>query len=369
VKIGHNIRIDPRFTTVSKEALASKPPRITARYGSDLGAPTHSMLGLAALVDSMGDLGVGPDALFEGTGIAPSAIADPEARISHLQKIALFGNVKRLSPEPAIGLIAGQRQRISDFGVFGYAVLTSATMADAVAFGIKHVRLAGPVLEKSFRIEGDVAMFEGHDVIALGPLLPLATEFWFSSIHALIGHVTERPYRGRRLLLPYPAPSYAERYEELLLCPVEFDTGVMQWEFDAAWLSMPLPNANPITAGVCTNFCSRMLEDIGQEHALVKTIREACLNRMGDLPRAEQMAEQLNLSTRTLHRRLVEAGTTYQALIDGIRERLAVEFLERTDLSVDEIAERSGFSDVSNFRKAFKKWTGQTPGYFRDRGR
>ena len=112
-----------------------------------------------------------------------------------------------------------------------------------------------------------------------------------------------------------------------------------------------------------------MLEDIGQEHALVKTIKEACLNRMDDLPRAEQMAEQLHLSTRTLHRRLVDAGTSYQAIIDGIRERLAIEFLERTDLSVDEIAERSGFSDVSNFRKAFKKWTGQTPAYFRDRVR
>ncbi|MGJ7507213.1 AraC family transcriptional regulator [Variovorax sp. GT1P44] len=352
-----------------KAALASKPPRIVARYGNDLGAPAHSMLGLAALVDSMADLGVGAEALFEGTGIAPGAISDPEARISHLQKIALFGNVMRLSPEPAIGLIAGQRQRISDFGVFGYGVLSSATMADAIAFGIKHVRLAGPVLEKSFRVDGDVAFFEGHDVLALGPLLPLATEFWFSSIHALISRVTERPYRSRRMLLPYPAPPYAQRYEEVLLCPVEFDAGVMQWEFDAAWLSLPLPNANPITAEVCASFCSRMLEDIGQEHALVKTIREACLNRMDDLPRAEQMAEQLNLSTRTLHRRLVEAGTTYQALIDGIRERLAIEFLERTDLSVDEIAERSGFSDVSNFRKAFKKWTGQTPGYFRDRAR
>jgi AraC-like DNA-binding protein len=150
---------------------------------------------------------------------------------------------------------------------------------------------------------------------------------------------------------------------------VEFDAGVMQWEFDAALLSLPLPNANPITADVCASFCARMLEDIGQEHALVKTIKEACLNRMDDLPRAEQMAEQLHLSTRTLHRRLVDAGTSYQAIIDRIRERLAIEFLERTDLSVDEIAERSGFSDVSNFRKAFKKWTGQTPAYFRDRVR
>ena len=359
---------------MSTQALAGKPatplPEPTLRrHESDLGALTHSMQGLAALIGAMADLGVGADALFEGTGISPAAVADPERRISHRQKLALFGNVLRLSPEPAIGLLAGQRQRISDFGVFGYAVLTSATLGDAVAFGIKHVRLAGPVLEKSFRVEGELAIFEGHDVIDLGPLLPLATEFWFSSIHALMDRVLERSSEGGRLLLPYPAPPYARRYDEVLRCPVEFDAGVLQWQFDAAWLGLPLPNANPITAEVCAQFCGRMLEDIVAEHALVTTIKQACLNSIGELPRVDQMAERLHLSARTLHRRLVGAGTSYQAIIDGIRERLAIEFLERTDLSVEDIADRSGFSDVSNFRKAFKKWTGQTPGYFRDRGR
>ncbi|WP_457102221.1 helix-turn-helix transcriptional regulator, partial [Microbacterium sp. P5_E9] len=84
-------------------------------------------------------------------------------------------------------------------------------------------------------------------------------------------------------------------------------------------------------------------------------------------PRADEMAERLHMSSRTLHRRLVDAGTSYQDIIDGIRKRLAIELLARTELSVDEIAERSGFADTSNFRKAFKKWTGQTPAYFRER--
>jgi AraC-like DNA-binding protein len=356
---------------LSKEALVARPDvqRITGRYVIDMDAPAHSMLGLTALTDALAELGVDTVALFAGTGIAPEAVSDPHARISHRQKIALFGNVKRLTPEPAIGLVAGQRQRISDFGVFGYAVLTSATMADAVAFGIQHVRLAGPVLEKSFRVEGDVAIFEAQDVMDLGPLLPLATEFWFSSIHALTSRVLERDYSGRRLLLPYAAPPYARRYEEILRCAVEFDAGVMQWQFDAAMLGMALPNANPITAEVSADFCGRMLGEFAGEHALVKAIKAACLDTVGDLPRAEQMAERLHLSTRTLHRRLVDAGTSYQNIIDGIRQRVAIEFLERTDLSVEEIAGRSGFSDASNFRKAFKKWTGQTPAYFRDRGR
>ncbi|HEY2256094.1 MAG TPA: AraC family transcriptional regulator ligand-binding domain-containing protein, partial [Variovorax sp.] len=218
---------------------------VEARYGSDLDAPLHSMLGLAALITALAELGIPAAALLAGTGIPPEAWADPQANITHRQKIALFGNALRLSPEPAIGLLAGQRQRISDFGVFGYAVLTSATLADAVAFGIKHIRLAGPVLEKSFRVEGELALFEGRDLVALGPLLPLVTEFWFSSIHALMSRVLERPFSGHRLLLPYPAPPYAPRYQQILGCPAEFDAPVLQWQFDAALLPLALPNANP----------------------------------------------------------------------------------------------------------------------------
>jgi len=201
----------------------------------------------------------------------------------------------------------------------------------------------------------------------LGPLLPLVTEFWFSSTQALISRVLEGLFEARRLLLPYPGPAHAKRYEEVLRCPVEFDAGVMQWQFDAALMTLPLPNANPITADACADFCARMLEAIGGEHGLFKSIKLACLNSAGGFPRVEDMAERLHLSPRTLHRRLADAGTGYQDILDGIRKRLAVEFLERTGLSIDQIAERSGFSDVCNFRKAFKKWTGQSPAYYRER--
>ncbi|MDM0114972.1 AraC family transcriptional regulator [Variovorax sp. J22R133] len=352
-----------------QEAVTSKSPnaRVVGRYGSDAQSPLHSMLGLRALVETMADFGVGAEALFSGTGITPKSIVDSQARISHRQKIALFENVRTLTPEPAVALLAGQRQRMSDMGVFGYAILSSATFAEAIEFGMRHLRLAGPVLEKSFRVEGDLAIFEGHEYAALGPLLPVATEFWFSSIQAMLSRTLDRPFEARRLLLPYAPPEHAHRYEEILRCAVEFDAPMMQWEFDASLLPLPLPAANPIMAEVSAAFCGRMLEEVEGEQPLVKSIKEACLNSVGGIPRAEQMAERLHLSTRTLHRRLVEAGTSYQEIIDGVRSRLAIEFLERTDLSADEIAERVGFSDVSNFRKAFRKWTGQTTTFYRTR--
>ena len=343
-----------------------KPAPIVASYGRDLDSQVHSMLGLTVLADAMNELGVGIDSLLEGTGVSRQSLLDPHARMSHRQKILLFGNVQRLMPEPGIGLRAGQRQRISDYGVYGYALLNSATFGDAVGFGVEHLRLAGPVLEKSFHVQGEVAIFEGNDVMDLGPLLPLVSEFWFSSMCTLMSHLLERPFKAYRLQLPYPAPGHAELYEKVLHCPVEFDSGVMRWEFDAALLAQTLPNANPVTAVICSDFCDRMMEDLVLEPALISTIKTACLNS-GKFPNADEMAQRLHVSTRTLHRRLGELGVSYQSILDGIRMRLSVEFLERTSLSVESISERTGFADVSNFRKAFKKWTGRSPAYYRER--
>ena len=334
--------------------------------GKDLeAAAAHSMLGLAALFAEMADQGVEAHALLQGTGLDPRQLNDPRARISIDQKITIFRNVRRLSPLPDVGLRAGARQRLSDFGVYGYALLSSTTFGDAVVLGVKHVKLAGPVLEKRFRIEGDKAIFYGRDVLELGDLLPMVTEFWFGSILKLAVCVLEAPLPSRLLLLPYGRPVHAAAYERMFGCPVKFDAGVMEWHFDAAVMRQPCPNANPITADLCKQFCERMLPRLPDESDLLRSIRTACLNNRGAFPNADEMAARLGLSVRTLQRRLSEQGRHYQEIVDEVRASLAIEFLENTSLSISEVAERVGFSEASNFRKAFRKWTGHTPSHFR----
>jgi len=332
---------------------------------TDHAGGTHNMLGLGALVAEMAEQGIAAEALLLGTGLLPQQLDDPQARITQQQKLTIFRSARRLSSVPDVGLRAGARQRLSDFGVYGYALTSSRTFGDAVMLGMKHVRLAGPVLEKRFRLDGDTAVFEAHDRLDLGDVLPLATEFWFASILKLASCVLEAPMPSRRLLLPYPRPDHAPAYERLFGCPVSFGADVMEWHFDAAVLRVPCPNANPITAGICTQFCERMFDSLPDETDLSRSIRTACLNGRGEFPNADAMAARLGLSVRTLHRRLADEGQHYQRIIDDVRRSLAIEFLENTSLTVDEIAGRVGFSEASNFRKAFRKWTGHAPAHFR----
>ncbi|HMO45999.1 MAG TPA: AraC family transcriptional regulator [Rubrivivax sp.] len=331
------------------------------------GLAAHNMLGLGALVAEMFDQGIAAEALLQGTGLEPRQLDDPQARITQQQKLTIFRNAKRLTSVPEVGLRAGARQRLSDFGVYGYALVSSRTFGEAVLLGIKHVHLAGPVLDKRFRIDGDSAVFEAHGMREVGDVLPLASEFWFASILRLTHCVLEAPLPSRRLLLPYPRPGHASACERMFGCAVDFDADVMEWHFDAAVLRVPCPSANPITAGLCAQFCERMLDSLPEESELLRRIRTACLNSRGEFPNADEMAARLGLSVRTLHRRLAEQGQPYQHLVDDVRRSLAIEFLQNTSLSVEEIAGRVGFSEASNFRKAFRKWTGHAPAHFAGR--
>lgn len=338
---------------------------IVGKEGPQLQAAAHSIMGLRALVAEMADQGVPVVTLLKGTGVEPQQLLHPQAGITLTQKIMIFRNALGLSTRPDVGLRAGARQRLCDFGVYGYALISSSHIHEAVELGVKHVKLAGPVLEKRFRVVGDTAIFEARDVLSLGPVLPVASEFWFASVLRLAECVLEGPFPSRRLLLPYARPAYAQAYEAMFNCPVEFNAGVMEWHFDASILALPCPNANPITGDICVQFCNRMLASLNDDDELPRTLREAFLNSRGASPTADMMAARMGVSVRTLHRRLADLGQSYQQIADDVRCALAKEFLASTSMTVETIAGRVGFSEASNFRKAFRKWTGMTPAEFR----
>jgi len=129
------------------------------------------LLGLTSLFDKMGLQGHSMSDVLSSTNISPDSMNQPSLYISQLQKIQLFQNIQRLSHDPLIGLRAGQKQWLSNFGVYGYALYSSRNFRQAVELGIRHIKLAGPILKKSFYIREDATVFEGQDIIAVGKLL------------------------------------------------------------------------------------------------------------------------------------------------------------------------------------------------------
>jgi AraC-like DNA-binding protein len=344
-----------------------KPVKIVTPISGDPDSRTQNLVGLGALAAELAAEGVSVRDLFARTGVTADQLEDVHARISHRQRLAIYRNAKRLAKRPDIGLLAGARQRISDFGIYGYAMVSSRTFGDALMFALDHVTMAGPAVRQiSFRIDGTTAILRSHGLDTLGDVLPFAAEFWRSSMTSLFSRALEAPFPTTRMIFPFAAPDHWRNYERMFNCTIDFGADTMEWHFNADILGHPCPNANPITAKICQQVCDIVLTENPSESELARKIRTTCLNSKS-FPTAGEIAVELGLSLRTLHRKLAEDGLSYQSVLDGMRRSLATELLENTHMVIDQVAERVGFSDATSFRKAFKKWTGRSPTDFRPR--
>ncbi|MBR8257230.1 AraC family transcriptional regulator [Burkholderia ambifaria] len=325
--------------------------------------PVQRLFGLRALFAELADQDVSAAQLLEGSGVTRDQLNDPRCMVSRSQRLAIYRNVQRLSARPDVGMAAGRKQRLSDFCVFGYAMASCPTLGAALDLGLKQLPRAGHVLHVSSHVEGDLGIWSTHNPASLGEALPFVSEFWCSSIHGLLCDILEKPFPSIRMLFAYPAPPHWHTYEQEFGCPIEFDAGVNEWHYDAGARELPLPNANPMTTRIFQSFWwDPPLIDEAEGLDLVSTITAILMNQNGDIENVDSVAEKLGVSVRTLHRRLAAEGITYKSIVDEVRQKLAFRYLKQTTMTIEQIAEQTGFSDASNFRKAFKRWTGRTPG-------
>ena len=322
-------------------------------------------LGLPALFEEMAEQGVSTATLCDVAGLPKYDNRGSRPAIGGDDLPALFSTAARLSNKPETALRAGQRQKISNFGVFGFALVTSKTFAEAFRFGLENMDLAGAVMHINYRREGNVGILQTLNPQALGTNLQFVAEFWRSSMSSLLAEVLAHPFPSIAMYFPYRTPKHLEVYKQVFDCDLHFGSDTMEWHFDAQVLDEDCPNADSLTAQVCQDFCERVVSARGQSR-LQRTVRSLCMTKTsGTTATAESVAASMGMSVRTFHRRLAEDGVAFKALLDETRFSIASEYLRNTHLGIEEIASRCGYGDVSNFRKAFKRWNSLSPSAYR----
>ncbi len=167
-----------------------------------------------------------------------------------------------------------------------------------------------------------------------------------------------------------PAPARGRNYESLFGCPVRFEQPVTGLVVDNSLLQHPLGQNENSLRDYLRQIPHQLIRPNAPERTSSLTLRiENLLARhpMQKPPTAEQVAAELNMSPRTLHRRLTGEGSSFQAIKDGYRRNLATHYVCQPDLTIDTIATLMGFQDNSAFYRSFRKWTGESPGAYRRR--
>jgi AraC-like DNA-binding protein len=350
------------FRTSEESALLHRPPpNFEPRI-----YPAHKV---AAVVTVLAEAGVPAAEVLAGTGLGNERLNAASTRVSYRQVLTVFRNAMRLGPEPGLALLAGRRMHVTAYGMYGYALLSSPSHADAIDFAVRHHRVMGPIAEMHGARTADEVVYSYRSLLVPDPadaLHAFATEFQIASHLTLTQDLYGSTFRFSQVRLSYPAPRHAALYRSIFRCPVHFRQPVDELRFGTHWLHEPMPYADPITNAMAREMCEKALAEVDEAGGIVGDIRRVLMvEQPGRFPSIEAMAEALKLNARTLRRRLDAEQTSYRALVSEVRMRLAIGYLRETSMTNEEIASRLGYSDAANFRHAFARWTGKSPSDYR----
>jgi AraC-like DNA-binding protein len=304
--------------------------------------------------------GIRADISLAGTGIDLSL-----DRVTYQQRIDQLSNMLDLLGMDGAWLESPRTVSISDYGLLGYAMMSSATLEQAVQIAVKYHKLAGAMFELAFDVDGDEAVLRIDHLLPGGRVGQYTVEELFAGISRLIGLLLGRDHKPSRILLNYEAPEYAEKHLQCFRCPVIFDQPSCQYRFSREELAESLAEADANTARICEESCRKLLSQMEIEDDIISRICHLLLSTPGEFPKLDAVANKLSLGARTLRRRLNDLGTSYQRILDDVRRELAIEYLRTTNLTVQEIAELLGYSEVTNFRRAFLRWVELSPYQYR----
>lgn len=312
---------------------------------------------LGPLVIGLEAAGIDPARVLGPSGLSVSDLERPDLRIPREVSGDVWRRAVEISGDPAFGLHVAERMPPGAFGLFEFVARNSPTVRAA----LDRIASYTPLVADGLRFELDVtperATF-GYSAIGK-PFPPVISEFILSSLYRYAVGGTRPRMRFLEVWFTHPGPEDSSVHRSAFDARVRFAAPANALVFDPAFLEARLERADPSLFGVLDQVSRERLRQLPPASSFEARVRKLIAAELarGDAT-SQGIAKQLNMSARTLHRRLREAGTTHRALLDDVRHGLALRFLEQRELGIAEIAYALGFSEVSALRKAFKRWTG-----------
>ncbi len=282
-----------------------------------------------------------------------------EVRIPLARQEALWEAFCTAAQDPLIGLRLGSALQVGHLDMVGALLMSCETLGEALEAFLEYYPIVGDGGEFSSCQEGDQLR------LVYQPFYQVRREERVEAVLASLLHmsrwITGERIQPLELHFAHALRAGEARYIELLGCPLRFDADDNALVFDRADLATPLIQANALMREHLRGLADSLLERLGNQSLAVRVQQQLRAQpRWGK----ERIAEQLELSGRHLNRKLAEEGTSFKLLRDQVLHQMAEQRL-RESPRVAEVAEGLGFSDESSFAKAFRRWSGITPGQFR----
>jgi AraC-like DNA-binding protein len=321
--------------------------------------------GALGILTVLRELGVDPEEVLREAGIAPEVFGDPDNLITYRARGRLMACAVQRSGCRHFGLLVGQRMNLQSLGLVGLLAMNAPDVGSALRgiVNFLHIHSRGALME--LQVEDGLAILT-YDICE--PDVPAASQVGIGAVAMMvkalraISRPAFEPIEARFACRP---PPDILPYRRFFQVPLRFDVEHYALVFSSEWLRQPVQGADPELRRVL----QRQVDALEARHApdfpeaVRSLLRSALFTGHG---RIEEIAALLSIHSRTLGRRLEEHGVGFQELVDEVRFEIARQMLQETTLEAWQIAESLGYGSASAFTRAFRRWSGATPGAWRN---
>lgn len=304
--------------------------------------------------------------LLAEAGIHPDFLESNMARVGSDSFSRLMQTIWTCMDDEFMGL-GPRRARAGTFATMCELVIGCPTLDAVFRKAFRFSRLFEPMVTMELHAAGDQAClelvvegdYEDPDYYLRESMLVI----W----HRLGSWLIGQPVELLKAEFNYPRPPHGDEYRHIFHCPLAFEAGHTALTFDIRYLSAPVIRDLPEMKQFLNTSPADLLSRPDESNTWTGRIRGLIGRDLSrPMPDFDHIAAELHTSPQTLRRRLKQENTSFQEIKDLLRRDMAIYYLERPELAINDIAFRVGFTEPSTFHRAFKKWTGVTPGAWRE---
>ena len=324
--------------------------------------PMISVAAMTGLLETIAAAGGNPDQILRPLGLERSTFRNSEGFIASSIFARILDEAARATGDECFGLHFGEHFNPKDIGALAYVVLNSPTVAVAIQNLERYLHLHNQAAKLSFSIEGEQAylrfLLAGLAIDPPRQHNEYSMAVAFNAFRIIAGS----HWAPREVQFAHEAPARTAEHLRVFRAPVLFGCATNAFVIERDFVERQVPAADPRLYRILKQQVERVLSEMPRESDLLAAVRRAIAESMreGD-PKLPRVIKKISMSPRTLERRLKEHGVVFKKLVDDTRRRFALNYLRDRKHTLTEIAFLLGYSEVSAFNRAFKRWTGSTP--------
>lgn len=304
--------------------------------------------------------------ILEEVGIDPAGVVRPDWRIAHTSMNELMRGAVASTGDEAFGLYAAEQLQPQVLHGLGLAWLASDTVYDGLRRLVRFGKLISTGAELSLEEEGELVHLRLDRNLEIENFVYAGRDYSVGMIVRMCRLTLGEFIAPVCIEIERPAPEDPERWEYMLASRVVFDMPTTRISWSKSDIEDPLVTGDPALARVNDEQTQAYLDSFLAQSTSREVVHRIVERLPDGPPSQQQIAEDMNVSNRTLQRKLKDEGTSFMDLLQDTRLQLARKYLRQPSRSVVETAYMLGFSEPSTFSRAFKRWTGLAPAEYRE---